>query len=60
MLQHSMRCLPEHLRRGGVHFVTHSYGALVLRSALAHVAYSDQECRVAMIAPINQGCARII
>jgi hypothetical protein len=55
--QHALHTLPEHMRQAGVHFVTHSCGALVLRSALHRIAYDDMGCRVVMLAPTNRGCS---
>jgi hypothetical protein len=40
---------------GCVHFVTHCYGALVLRAALQRLDWSHTRSRVVMLAPPNRG-----
>ena len=56
IVQRSESMLPEGQRQSGVHFVTHSVGALILRGALRYISSHGMDSRVVMIAPTNTGC----
>ena len=50
-----LRALKPHSHSSAVHFVTHGYGALVLRRALACLDWSSVPSLAVMIAPTNRG-----
>eukprot|EP01138_Halocafeteria_seosinensis_P016409 gb/GECG01016740.1/.p1 GENE.gb/GECG01016740.1/~~gb/GECG01016740.1/.p1 ORF type:complete len:250 (+),score=10.55 gb/GECG01016740.1/:1-750(+) len=45
----------SHSEVNATHFLTHSYGALVLRKALQKLDWEGQSSRIVMIAPPNRG-----
>jgi hypothetical protein len=49
--QHHKACLGT----GDIHFVAHSYGSIVLRTALRHVCLKDHNCRTVLVGPCSRG-----
>ncbi|POM63607.1 Acetyltransferase [Phytophthora palmivora] len=50
-----LKCRKPHTMDGAVNFVTHGYGALVLREAFRSVDWNYTKSKVVMMAPPNRG-----
>ncbi|CEG47641.1 uncharacterized protein PHALS_04789 [Plasmopara halstedii] len=54
-LSHVLRSQKPHTMGEAINFVTHGYGALVLREAFRSVDWNHTKSKVVMLAPPNQG-----